>query len=713
MSALISGYEYDIFISYRQKDNKYDSWVTEFVENLKRELEATFKEEVSVYFDINPHDGILETYNVQASLNEKLKCVAFIPIVSQTYCDPKSFAWQNEFIAFNKLAQNDPIGRDIKLNNGNIASRILPVKIHDLDKDDIALLENELGSALRSVDFIFKSPGVNRPLKPSDIRAENLNHTYYRDQINKVANTIKALISGIKLGEKLPEVTRSDHQTKTRPVFLKILSAIAALILLAIVIFSYLHFPIRKSNADKEFEKSIAVLPFRDLSPLHDKEYFTDGMLEEVVNNLYKIGDLKVTSRTSSMQYKGETKKSIREIASELGVSNILEGSVRLYENTVRINVQLISAGTEEKLWSKDYDRQFSDIFSIQSEVAQEVAKALKAQISPEVKRIIDLELTYNPEAYNLYLQAMAFSHNSSDKSKAVPLLRKAIELDPEFCTAFAQLGLLISSGDTLISTSAVLNTNEVWNVAKPYFIRALELNPDNGEAHKIYAWSLLWFEWNFKAAGKEYQDARRVFPNYSWTDYLLATGQFQEAYEGAINNINYDLKNWEAWVGIISSSFFADHDPKGKIRKALTTPDIRDNIHVRSEAARIYTYLNEYEEATTLVDQLLNEFPEVESPRLEAIKAISYYMTNRSDETGRIIEKLRKKSELHAAGSPSFYLAMIYAQTGEINSAFESLEKSYTDHEVDMYWLNVEPAFGPLHSDPRFREMLDEIGYP
>ena len=125
MASLIPGYEYDIFISYRQKDNKHDGWVNEFVDNLKGELESTFKEEISVYFDINPHDGLLETHDVGASLKEKLKCLIFIPIISQTYCDSKSFAWQNEFCAFNRLAKEDQFGRDIRLTGGNIASRIL------------------------------------------------------------------------------------------------------------------------------------------------------------------------------------------------------------------------------------------------------------------------------------------------------------------------------------------------------------------------------------------------------------------------------------------------------------------------------------------------------------------------------------------------------------------------------------------------------------
>ena len=217
MSSSVSGYEYDIFISYRQKDNKYDGWVSEFVENLKRELEATFKEDISVYFDINPHDKLLETYDVNASLKEKLKCLIFIPIISQTYCDAKSFAWQYEFVAFNKFAKTDKLGRDIKLISGNVASRILPVKIHDIDMEDKTLLENELGVVLRAVDFIYTEPGINRPLKPSDNKIENQNKTEYRNQLNKLANAIKEIIGSIKNPSpvnSIPSVIIPSHQQK-------------------------------------------------------------------------------------------------------------------------------------------------------------------------------------------------------------------------------------------------------------------------------------------------------------------------------------------------------------------------------------------------------------------------------------------------------------------------------------------------------------------
>src|SRR5512137_370638 len=148
MPSIIEGYNYDIFISYRQKDNKHDGWVTEFVNNLEGELESTFKEEISVYFDINPHDGLLETHDVDASLKEKLKCLVFVPIISRTYCDPKSFAWEHEFKAFIDQASQDKFGLKIKVSGGNVASRIIPVQIHDLDTEDTKLFESVLGGVL-------------------------------------------------------------------------------------------------------------------------------------------------------------------------------------------------------------------------------------------------------------------------------------------------------------------------------------------------------------------------------------------------------------------------------------------------------------------------------------------------------------------------------------------------------------------------------------
>jgi len=221
MPSIFTGFEYDIFVSYRHNDNAYDGWVTEFVEKLRRELVATVKEKLTVYFDENPADGLLESHNVDKSLEGKLKCLIFIPIISQTYCDTKSFAWNNEFLSFCSTSSKDRFGRDIKLPNGNVASRILPVRIHEIENEDVRLLESTLGGVLRSIDFIYHAQGVNRPLRPKDDDLQdNINSTIYRNQINKVANAVKEIIAGVKIleagqsspAEKISPVTTTNVQ---------------------------------------------------------------------------------------------------------------------------------------------------------------------------------------------------------------------------------------------------------------------------------------------------------------------------------------------------------------------------------------------------------------------------------------------------------------------------------------------------------------------
>jgi TolB-like protein len=197
MASIIPGYKYDIFISYRHNDNR-SGWVTEFVAALKEELAAAIKEPVSVYFDTNPHDGLLETHDVDGSLKDKIKCLVFIPIVSQTFCDTNAFAWKNEFLPFLDFCKIDNFGLEIKLPGGNVTKRVLPVRIHEIDETDKNLFEAQIGGVMRPMDFIFKSSGVNRPLTSSDKREENSNKTLYRDQINKVANAIHEIIRGIK-----------------------------------------------------------------------------------------------------------------------------------------------------------------------------------------------------------------------------------------------------------------------------------------------------------------------------------------------------------------------------------------------------------------------------------------------------------------------------------------------------------------------------------
>jgi TolB-like protein/Flp pilus assembly protein TadD len=482
MASIIPGYEYDIFISYRQNDNR-SGWVTEFVAALQEELAATLKEPVSVYFDTNPYDGLLETHNVDKSLEGKLKCLIFIPIISQTYCDSKSFAWQNEFTAFNKMAKEDQFGRDIRLTNGNVASRILPVKIHDLDAEDKTLLENELGGVLRSIDFIFKSSGVNRPLKPSDNPDKNLNKTYYPDQINKVANAVKEIITAIKKPNQ-QERGISKEVSKPKPEIPKKLKPkiiIASLLVLVLLALGYFYIPKLSKNSDS-VEKTIAVLPFQNLSNDTVQSPFCDGFMQDIINNLQKVKIFTVRPRTSSYQYK-DTKKSTAIIGKELNVNYLVVGSVEHEGNNLKIWVSLIDAKADKQMWSKDYPGEMNQLFSVQSEIAKKIASELKAELTPEEIKKIEKRPTENPEAYNYFLQGNYYywkGHGSGDNSNAIELYKKAIGMDPGFALAYTGIAICLLDQFWYYKD----HSENILVKSKQEIDKAFEIDPELPDAH-------------------------------------------------------------------------------------------------------------------------------------------------------------------------------------------------------------------------------------
>jgi class 3 adenylate cyclase len=224
--SILPDYEYDIYISYRANDNKYlpsfsgskagGGWVTELVDKLKQELEATLKDKLTIHFDRSPDETILVDEE-----HSSLKSLIFIPIISQTYCDTTSTVWKKEFQHFKKEIGADRLGTSISLPNGNRVSRFLPIKIHDIDAEDLTLLEEELSGELRSIDFIYREVGVNRPLRPADDEfSTDSSKVFYRNQINKLANAIKEVINGIKSLEKAsaPSTGKQEINLKTEPL---------------------------------------------------------------------------------------------------------------------------------------------------------------------------------------------------------------------------------------------------------------------------------------------------------------------------------------------------------------------------------------------------------------------------------------------------------------------------------------------------------------
>jgi TolB-like protein/lipoprotein NlpI len=492
MASLISGYKYDIFISYRQKDNKYDGWVTTFVDNLKKELEATFKEEISVYFDINPHDGLLDTHDVDASLKEKLKCLIFIPIISRTYCDPNSFAWEHELRAFLDQASHDQNGLMVKLPDGNIANRILPVRIHDLDKNDIKLCESVLGVVLRGVEFIYKEPGVNRSLTPDDDEKINLNRTKYRNQLNKVALAIKEIVSGLKGDPEQHGSNQKENLTAVKPVIL---------------------------------EKSIIVLPFENMSPDPDQEYFSDGLTEEVISDLSLIPDLLVISRSSAMTFKGG-KYTIKEIAEKVNVRYVLEGSVRKASNNLRITAQLIDSVNDAHIWAEKYSGTLEDIFDIQEKVSQSIFKALKVKLSSvEIHKIHERPID-NVIAYDCYLRAyreiMSWTKERIDLG--LELLQKGVDITGENAVIYAGMAFAHFQYSNL-----GIEQEKNARISEEYVRKAFSKDPELAEAHLVYANILIMIYGNPREAVRHYRRANLNKPDdpdimvwLIWSYYLV-----------------------------------------------------------------------------------------------------------------------------------------------------------------------------------------------
>src|SRR5213595_4021444 len=282
-------------------------------------------------------------------------------------------------------------------------------------------------------------------------------------------------------------------------------------------------FLLPRISSARKIDKSIAVLPFENLSDDKENAYFADGIQDDVLTNLSKIGDLKVISRTSVMQYKGAA-KNVREIGKALGVSNILEGSVRRSGNKVRVNVQLIDANSDEHIWASDYDRDITDVFAIQTDLAQKISDALQAKLSPAEKSRMERKPTENGEAYLAFVQAHNLQNAVEDLGKlkqSEQLYARAIQLDPKFALAIARYSQLES---WIVHTFE--RTPERREKARTLAQQALQLQPDLPEAHLAMGFSLYYGDHEFEAALKEFEIAQRDLPNEA--EGYLALGAIQ-----------------------------------------------------------------------------------------------------------------------------------------------------------------------------------------
>ena len=337
-------------------------------------------------------------------------------------------------------------------------------------------------------------------------------------EIFAISNPGIAIPQKEKLKLKKKEVTVEKKSSK------KILFPIAAIVI--ILALSGIYFFKFYSKSEKTVDaKSIAVLPFINLSSDKNDEYFADGMCDEILTNLSKIGNLKVISRTSVMQYKN-TKKNLREIAGELGVNNILEGSVQKSNDRIRINVQLINAKTDEHLWAESYDRENKDVFTIQSEIAKKIAQAMHATLSEKEKSLVELKPTENLQAYDLYLRGKKYineyiTNNEEEKNRienAERMFRSAFSLDPKFAEAYNEL----INGYLDIYWNGIETNNALYKIkAKSLLDTLLALNIDKPAVHMANGYYRYHGERDYSGALAEFDLAEKNNPNNN--DVLIA----------------------------------------------------------------------------------------------------------------------------------------------------------------------------------------------
>jgi TolB-like protein/Flp pilus assembly protein TadD len=346
----------------------------------------------------------------------------------------------------------------------------------------------------------------------------------------------------------------------------------------------------------RKIDKSIAVLPFQNLSDEKENAYFADGIQDDILTNLSKIGDLKVISRMSVMSYRGDALRNAREIGKALGVGTLLEGSVRRAGNRVRVNVQLINANNDEHIWAEDYDRDLTDVFAIQTDLAQKIASALQAKLSPNEKALLDHKPTQNSDAYLVFVQAHDYANRLDmfrDTSlKAEPLFEQAIKLDPKFALAFAGLSMVESWVYHSFDPNPARREKARFNADE-----ALRLQPDLPEGRLALGFSYYYGDRDYDRALAEFEIARRGLPNDAQACFAIGAIQRRQG-------------NWAASTANLEKA--AALDPR--------------NTEVLTNLVFSYVALRNFEAANRTIDRVIAAAPQsFQGAALKAFVAVHW----------------------------------------------------------------------------------------
>jgi TolB-like protein/DNA-binding winged helix-turn-helix (wHTH) protein/Flp pilus assembly protein TadD len=514
--------------------------------------------------------------------------------------------------------------------------------------------------------------------------------------------------NGNKTREGVAVAPPSARQSKTRTAL-----ALTLLILAATGSAFWLVRAVSRPTSAAPRLRSIAVLPLENLSGDPSQEYFADGMTEELITDLAKVSALRVISRTSVMRYKG-TKKGLPEIARELNVDGIVEGSVMRSGKRVRITAQLLHAPTDKHLWAEAYERDLGDVLRLQNEVAQAIVLQVRAQLTPQQQARFRSASSVNPDAYEAYLRGRYYLSNQFTTEQPLNMAKsyfeESIRTDPGFALAYSGL----ADSYVYLAFFRQLSPEAAYKPAKEALRKALELDDSIGEAHDTLGLLSWRAEWNWNAAEREFNQAIALAPSYSC------------AHEDRAVYLSFIGRRAEALAEIAKSGEL-DPGPSSAVAESAVYYQLRDYQSLVEASRRgVVSYPNEWVEHYTLgvgyegTGKLLEAISEYQKAieisngdhDATASLAHAFAAIGRRAEAEKILHDFERKSK---SGYVSPYMiATIHAGLGDKNKAFEFLERAYQERSLDISWhLKADLRIDNLRSDPRFQDLVRRVGYP
>jgi TolB-like protein/lipoprotein NlpI len=522
-----------------------------------------------------------------------------------------------------------------------------------------------------------------------------------------IAWAFEATPEGIKRTEDVDLTTQTRTKSHT---WIYIVVIGAAISVALFFIGRYTAQAPRQSEATTGIpQKSIAVLPFDNRSEDKANAYFAEGVQDEILTRLAKITDLKVIGRASTQRFKSGT-DDLAQVAKQLGVAHLLEGSVQKAADRVRVNVQLINATTSAHLWADTYDRNITDVFAVESEVAKTIAEKLAAKLTGAEEHAIAARPTQNAQAHELYLKGRHFwnKRTGADLKRAVEYFMQATAADPNYALAYAGLA------DTyvLMPNLGAGMPADCYPKAKSAALRALQIDDNLGEAHTSLACVLAYDDLDFAQADTEYQRALGLSPNYAtahqwYADTVLTpTGRFEEA-----------IAEFKRALELDPLSLIVHTDLATSYRCARRTQDGLDILHRALEIDPNFYYAHrnrgllfaaerEYEKAITEYEKARAIS---EDSRILALIAHAYGLSGNKAEPAKTLEQLKARSQQRYVSAFSFCL--VYLALGDKEKAIDSLEQSLRDRAgSDIAKIRFEPLLDPLRGEPRFVELENKI---